>query len=220
MLNNLIQYIQNLAESVPLPLFALLGSFIEEIFAPIPSPMVMGLAGSIAKEQNRPFFYILLIAIIAAFAKTITSYIYYIIADKAEDLLLSRFGKFIGISHKEVEQLGKHFNGSLRDDFIIFIFRVLPIFPTPVVSAVCGLVKINMFSYLRASFLGFILRNLMFLYAGYMGIEILNEITEGSSVYDIVKYSLVLLLLIGPFASSEIISSVKPKLSGINASDT
>ena len=199
MINDIIMYLDQLARSIPLPVFAFLGSVIEEILAPIPSPMVMTLAGSIAKSQNQTFWYLIYISIFASFGKTIMSYVYYVIGDKAEDLLLSKFGKYIGISHKEVEQMGKHFNGSIRDDLIILVFRIVPILPTAVVSVVCGTVKMNLFTYLRATFIGFIFRSLIFLYIGYAGIATYQELSEGSSFTDVIKYVALILLLASPF---------------------
>mgnify|MGYP001603645139 FL=1 len=95
--------------------------------------------------------------------------------------------------------MGKHFNGSIRDDLIILVFRIVPILPTAVVSVVCGTVKINMFTYLRATFIGFIFRSLIFLYIGYAGIATYQELSEGSSFTDVIKYVALILLLASPF---------------------
>lgn len=199
MIRKLILYLENLASIVPLEIFSFFGSIIEEIFAPIPSPMVMTLAGSLASAQNKGFLFLFYLSVFASIGKTIMSYVYYVIGDKAEDILLSKFGKFIGITHKEVESLGKYFNGSIRDDLIILFFRVLPIIPTAIVSVVCGTIKINKFTYIRATFIGFIFRSLIFLYIGFAGISTYKELSHGSSFVDVIKYLAIITFLISPF---------------------
>ena len=134
MINNLIELIVNFAHTVPLEVFAFVGSVIEELVAPIPSPMIMTLAGSIAKAQNHHFMFLLWIALFASLAKTAMGYLYYILGDKSEDIVLKRYGKYIGVSHKEVESIGRHFNGTLKDDIIIFLLRAIPVLPTSIIS--------------------------------------------------------------------------------------
>ena len=147
-----------------------MGSILEEVLAPIPSPLVMMLAGTIAHARNHPLAYLLLLSILASIGKTLGSWVFYILADKAEDVVLSRFGKILQISHKEVENIGKHFSGGLKDDLVLFVLRALPIVPTSLVSLVCGLIKLDLRTYLRSTFFGYFIRSFIFLYLGYTGI--------------------------------------------------
>ena len=61
-----ISFLEQLAENVPVELFAFLGSFIEELIAPIPSPVVMTLAGTMVKSNGSPFWYLFVVAVIAS----------------------------------------------------------------------------------------------------------------------------------------------------------
>lgn len=179
-MEQIISLIKSLAYIIPLDVFAFIGSFVEEVIAPIPSPLVMTTAGSLTHSQNHTLLYLLWLALAASFGKTIASWLYYVVADKTEDLVLTRFGKFIGISHKEIESIGKHFNGTWRDDVVLLVVRALPIMPTSLVSVVCGFIKLNMRTYLQSTFIGYFIRSFIFLYIGYTGMatygNVQNEI--------------------------------------------
>ena len=156
-----------------------MGSFIEEVIAPIPSPFVMTLAGSIAESQGSPFWYLFIVAIIAAFGKTVGSILLYFIADKVEDVVLSRVGKFVGITHGEVEKFGQRFSGSKRDLLTLFVIRSTPIIPSAPISLVCGFIRINFRYFVVATFFGTIIRDFVYLYFGYTSIQAAQELMEG-----------------------------------------
>lgn len=170
-MGHLIQILENLAAQIPLPIFIIFGSLIEEIIAPIPSPLVMTLAGSIVRSQGLPQASIIIWAIIGAAAKTLGSWILYFLTDKIEDFVLSKFGRIVGITHRDIEGFGKYLNRGWRDNIILFLLRAVPIVPTAPVSVVCGLIKLNLQTYLVSTFLGNIVRNLFYLYFGYAGLE-------------------------------------------------
>jgi membrane protein DedA with SNARE-associated domain len=167
------------AQKVPVEIFTFAGAFIEEVLAPIPSPLVMTLAGSIAQAQEALFPFLMWLALVGAVGKTIGSWIIYVISDKAEDIMIKTFGKFIGVSHKEIESIGKHFYGDWRDDLILTIARALPIMPTAPVSIACGVIKMNMRSYLVGTFFGTYLRNVMYLWLGYASLASFESIMTG-----------------------------------------
>lgn len=163
------------AQTVPLELFSFVGTILEEIIAPIPSPFVMTSAGSIIAAQSRGLATIFLIAAIAAFGKTLGGLVFYFLADKAEDLVIKRFGRFIGFSHKEVESIGKHFNGTRADDFILIALRAIPVMPSTPISLVAGFIKLNLRTFIVSTFIGNYIRCLIFLYIGYEGLTALSE---------------------------------------------
>lgn len=174
-----ILILESWAARVPVELYSLVGAFIEEVIAPIPSPLVMGTAGSIAQAQGKGVAFLFILAIIGSIGKTLGGYLMYFIADKAEDLVLGKFGKFFGITHKEIEGIGKHFNGGWRDDLILFLIRLAPVVPSAPVSLVCGLIKINPRTFLVSTFAGTIIRNLFFLYLGFAGLSSFDSATSG-----------------------------------------
>jgi len=192
-LQGIIVYIESVSTKVPLEIFTFLGALSEEIIAPIPSPLVMTLAGSIASSQNKTFLFLLWLAFIGSVGKTIGAYVIYIITDKAEDFIVGKLGKILGVTHNEIERLGKQFDGTGRDYIFLFLLRFVPIVPTSPISIICGIIKIDLKKYLITSFSGYFLRNMIYLYLGYIGY---SSISQGfDSAESIIK--LLLALLIG-----------------------
>jgi membrane protein DedA with SNARE-associated domain len=187
------------AQEVPLELFIFAGAMIEEILAPIPSPVIMTLGGSIALAQNFPWVMLLWLALLGAIGKTLGSWLVYFVSDKAEDIVVGKFGKFLGVTHKEIESIGKYFYGDWRDDFIIFIARALPIMPTAPVSIACGVIKVNLRSYLVGTFAGTYVRNVMYLWLGFAGLASFESIMAGldtaESIVQVIMVAVMLVIL-------------------------
>lgn len=184
----IILWLENLAQQISVTQFVFIGSMVEEILAPVPSPLVMMLAGSIAASQASSLLFLLWLAIIGAFSKTIGSWVIYILADKGEDLLVGKFGKFLGVSKADTEGLGKFINNGKRDDLAIFLMRAIPVMPTAPVSVIAGLIKINLKNYLLSTFLGLVVRNAIYLYLGYAGLGTLESLSEGFDSLEKIGY--------------------------------
>lgn len=179
MINNISYYLESIASSLPVEIFATFGSFIEEIIALIPSPLVMVLSGTLAHAQDYPFAYIIVLALLGSIGKTVGAWILYILADKLEDFFVDKFGKFLGVSKNEVENIGKKLSGSWKDDVLLFVARAIPIIPSAPISIASGAIKLNKRTYITATLAGTFFRNLMFLYLGYVGVENYKEISQG-----------------------------------------
>ena len=183
-----ILWLENLAQQVSVTWFTLIGAFIEELIAPIPSPLVMTLSGSIAASQQRTVLFLLVLACIGSAGKTLGSYLIYLVADKAEDFFIDRFGRFLGVSHGDTEGLGKMFSQGRRDDVTIFLLRAIPIMPTAPVSVIAGLIKLNVRTYIISSFLGTIVRNMIYLYLGYTSLGAIESLMEGFDSLEKIGY--------------------------------
>lgn len=193
----LIDFVHQIAEAVPLPWFTAIASLAEEVIAIIPSPFVMTLAGSLAASLEHHWSYLILLAVIGAVAKTFGSWIIYIIADKAEDILIDKFGRVLGVSHQDTEGLGKLFNHGRRDDFIIFASRALPIMPTAPISVVAGLLKLNIKTYLLSTFFGLVLRNLFYLYVGFTSLGALESVNDNLDSLENIGYVVLFFAMFG-----------------------
>lgn len=187
-MQTLITWLESLAQQIPVTWFVLIGSFVEEVIAPIPSPLVMLLAGSISASQHSSLLFIFSLAIIGSFSKTFSSLIIYFLADKAEDVIVGRFGKFFGVSKNDTEGLGKFLGEGKRDDIAIFLMRAIPVMPTAPVSIIAGLIKIKLSTYLISTFFGLIVRNVIYLYLGYMSIGALDSLNEGFESVEKIGY--------------------------------
>lgn len=169
LLQPLLEIVENVSTRVPLEIFTFFGALLEEIIAPIPSPLIMTLAGSIADSQGMPIMYLIVLALIGAFGKTIGALVIYVLSDKAEDIIVNKFGRFLGVSKHEIENIGKHFDGDKKEFFFIVLLRFVPVVPTAPISIISGILKINLKRYLLATFLGLAFRNIIYLYLGYVG---------------------------------------------------
>lgn len=189
--------LKNSANYLPLEISSFLGGLIEEIVAPIPSPFVMAAVGSSAFAQNREIIFLVWLALLGSAGKTLGAWVIYFIADKLEDLVVGKFGRFLGVSHQEVEGVGKHFKGGWKDDFILFILRALPIVPSSPISVVCGIIKINLRTYLVSTLAGNFFRNLVYIYLGYSGISAYQSVLSGLDNTESMIQVLVFMSLVG-----------------------
>ncbi|MEK7101297.1 MAG: hypothetical protein AAB921_04355, partial [Patescibacteria group bacterium] len=97
------------AQAMPLPLFALIASFVEEVIAPIPSGAVLLLIGSLAQLQSYSLVALLFLVLLAAAGKLIGALVIYVVADRAEDIVMARFSRFFGVTHEDIEKFGARF---------------------------------------------------------------------------------------------------------------
>ncbi len=165
---------------IPLALIVFVGSIIEEIFPPLPSPLLLIIAKMTTHNQKFSILYMLLLASIAAFGKTIGSLFLYFLADKTEDLIIGRFGKLFNLSHKDVENIGRRFTGSWKDTIILIFLRSVPIIPATPVSLVCGIIKLNIRTFLISTFIGSLIRIFLLLYLGITAYRSLETNTENT----------------------------------------
>lgn len=195
LLESMIQMLHQLAGVVPLPIFTVVAAFVEEVIAPIPSPLVMTLAGSLAASAGEPVTFLLWLALIGGISKTVGSWVVYLLADVGEDIVLGRFGKYLGISHAEVEAFGSHLNKGRRDGLVIFLLRAIPIIPTAPVSLVAGLIKIHLRTYLIYTFFGTLVRNILYLYFGYTSLQAAASLSEGFESLETIGYVVIAVMM-------------------------
>ena len=193
MFTHLEEILLSFAHSLPLEAFVLIASFVEEVVAPIPSPTVMVLAGSFARVQEYMMPALIVLALIGAVGKTIGAIVVYYITDKAEDVVMNKFGKFFGVTHEDVEKLGKKLGNGFRDYILLTTLRALPFMPSVVVSVGSGLLKVPIKLFIISTFLGTIIRDGFYLYAGYVGATALFAIINQSSSLETVVEVLVVL---------------------------
>lgn len=165
------------AAHVPLGWFVLAGSFLEEFISPIPAMFVTGLAGSIALIRHEAWWYLGFLAILASLGKTSGAYLYYLFGDKGEDMLIGRVGKWFGVTHADVERVGKRFTGQhWKDGGALFLTRVLPFMPTTPFSVAAGIFKMDIRIYILVTLVGYFIKDLGYLFVGYFGLARLSTL--------------------------------------------
>jgi membrane protein DedA with SNARE-associated domain len=172
MIENLTTYLESLAQQLPLPLFAFIGSIIDEIIAIVPSPFVPITTGTLVYQRGGAIPLLLLVALTGTIGKTMATLLTYWVADKVEDSLTSsRLGRVLGVDKNEIEKYGKYLDGSGKDEIIMIILRALPFIPTLPVSVIAGLVKLNIVSFIATTFIGTYLRFMFYLVLAYEGVR-------------------------------------------------
>ena len=169
-------WLRHLSTVVSLPWFVLVGSFAEEVISPIPSLLVMGTAGTIAFARGLSVWYLLLLSCVGNIGKTAGAYIYYVIGDKLEDLVVPRYGRYFGVTHRGVEEIGRKFTGTWKDAALLFFLRAIPFFPTTTVSVVCGILKMRLSEYLVLTFSANFLKDFAYLLVGYAGLAAIGRL--------------------------------------------
>jgi membrane protein DedA with SNARE-associated domain len=168
----------SLVEKVPLELFTFVASFIEEVIAPIPSAGVLIITGSFAALQDRSVVDLIPLVLVAALGKSLGAIIVYFFSDKLSRYFFSRFGSLLKVSDEEIAQFGARITGTTRDYLVLTACRALPIVPSSAVSVGCGVLKIPFRLFIITTVIGTIVRDSVFIYAGYTGTDFLRQLTE------------------------------------------
>lgn len=197
--SQLIVYLESLATQVPLEVFTFFGTILEEILAPIPSPFVMTITGSIAQAQGHLLAYLIVVAVIGALGRVVGTSFLYLVADVAEDVVVGRFGGFLGVSHREITQIGSRFDGTARDYLTLIVLRSIPVMPSSPISVVCGLIALNFRVFAIGTAIGSVFRNLFFLYIGYTGLAATESFMEGLQSVETLVQIVFVLTLVGGF---------------------
>lgn len=153
-------------ENLKFNFFVFTGSIIEEIFPLLPSPLFIVIAKIAKSAQSYSLLYLFVISTIAALGKTVGAVLLYVLGNKGENIIISRFGKFFNISHTDVQNIGARLKKGIKDVIILLVFRVVPIIPTTPVSFVCGIIKIDFYTFLITTFFGFFVRIMIIFYIG------------------------------------------------------
>ena len=186
---------EHYAKSMPLELLSFGGALVEEIVAPIPSPIVMATVGSFAAAQHVSYLSLFGLAIVGSVGKTLACLFFYLLADKGEDFVVGKFGKYLGITHKEIEGFGKRLNNDWRDDVLLLTLRAIPVMPSTPISVVSGLIKLKLSTFIWTTFVGTIIRNCLFLLLGYTSISSYESIASGLGSIESVVQILLLVIL-------------------------
>jgi membrane protein DedA with SNARE-associated domain len=196
MIHAIIAWLQHLSEVVSPSSFVLIGGFVEEIIAPIPSPLVATLGGSIAAAQQLGWTGVFILCAFSTLTKTIGTIPFYYLGNKFEKIGIKRFGKYIGVSQADIDGLKTFFVGKRKDNLLVILFRFIPAMPSTPITIICGMLSIDLWTYFLATYIGFYFRNILFFYIGYTGISTLKDVTEGvGTAESVVKVLLLIAIL-------------------------
>lgn len=161
MIETSLLFIQN--HILPLGAFGVfLGSFLEEVIAPIPSAVIQLASGFIFVQgpiSLSNFFRLFLFVIVpASVGVTFGSIFVYGLAFYFGKATLIKWGKWFGLVWNDVVKIQNKFENSVFDGWALIISRAIPIIPSVAISAFSGLIRINLKKYLIYTFFGTLVR--------------------------------------------------------------
>jgi membrane protein DedA with SNARE-associated domain len=174
-------FVTSLAHSLPLEIFVLLGSFLEEVVAPIPSPSIMVIAGSFGAVQGYTYAGIAGLVLFASIGKTLGGIVMYYLAAKIKDVAIPFAGKYLGVTEEDIQKFGARFQGRIRDYAVYIFFRAVPIIPSILLSFGSGVIRLPMRLFIIGTFIGTIIRDSFYVIVGYEGTSVFRHILSNTS---------------------------------------
>jgi membrane protein DedA with SNARE-associated domain len=119
-----------------------LGSIIEEVVAPIPSTIVVFSAGVLLAGDLTGADAIRTVALSvmlpASAGIALGSLFPYYLARLGEEVLLHRWGKYLGLDATLVEKAKGWMQKTKRDEWLLFFARAVPVLPSVAISVTAG----------------------------------------------------------------------------------
>ena len=122
--------------------------FLEACCIPIPSEITFGFAGVLAGEGR---LNIVAVIIVGTLAELIGSFVSYTVGRVAERPLVSRFGRYLLITERDIDRAERFLAG--RGVWAVPVGRALPVVRT-FISIVAGFVKVPLMMFALLSLLG------------------------------------------------------------------
>ncbi len=163
MIDQLVVYIQSLIAAYG-AWGVFLATMIEEIIAPIPSPIVPLAAGfflitpeltSLAHVLVKIFF---VIAIPVTTGIAIGSACVYAIGFFGGKPLLDRTKKWLGFGWEDVQKVETRLRKGKKDEWVLFFLRMIPIVPGVAISGLFGIMRYPFYKFITITILGAFLR--------------------------------------------------------------
>ncbi len=138
-------------------------TILEEVIAPIPSPLVSLAGGFFLLSHNILWLPTLqdafiLIAIPVAIGVSLGSTAVYALGYFGGKPILEKWGKWLGLQWDEVEKTKKKLTLKKGDEVVLFGLRLLPLVPGVAISGFCGIVRYRFFNFIIVTFFGSLCR--------------------------------------------------------------
>lgn len=185
-----------------------LTTLIEEIVAPIPSPLVPLTAGFFLLPKGEAVAFVsgqalFVIALPVAVGIVIGSLAVYGIGYWGGKPMIEKNKRWLGLDWKDVEKMEQKIIDGKGDEITLFMLRVLPIIPGVAISGFCGIVRYPLRVFVVVTFLGAFVRAVILgVFGWYVGVVYLEYITIISNIekYVLAGALLFALLFLARFA--------------------
>ena len=138
--------------------------FIENVFPPIPSELIMG-AGGIAVARGSMKFWPLLVA--GTFGSTLGNYLWFLVGDRLGyrrlEPFVRRYGRWLTMRWSDVENATGFFHR--HGQWVVFAMRFSPFLRT-MISLPAGLAHMRHWKFLAFTFAGAAVWNTLLIYGG------------------------------------------------------
>lgn len=195
-----IQFIHSFSEIVPITVFVFFGGIIEEVIAPIPSPVIMTFAGTVLSESNASNWYLLYIGFLGAVGKTLGSVVLYYLGYYLEVLFIEKFGAYFGLSKEKFHFYADKITNMKFPVFWIAILRSAPFIPSAPFSGLFGIIKFDLKYFFIGSLIGNFIRDSFYTFLGFYSFKNLEKIMNNfESLDSIITLFLIMVCLFGIF---------------------
>jgi membrane protein DedA with SNARE-associated domain len=177
-----------------------LASVIEEVVAPIPSALIMMAAGFLfvsgPVDTQSILNLIFYVALPAGIGVSLGSLVVFYMAWLGGRPVVEKFGKWLGLSWRDVEMFNYRLKNSKSDEIMIVSARILPIVPSVAVSALCGFLRMGLRKYLVLTFTGMFVRGLILGAVGWQTGNLYHKYAESiNRLEGIIFFSIAVIIL-------------------------
>ena len=162
----------------------------ESTCIPIPSEVVVPYGGVLAAQGHVQLWAVI---VVATLANLVGCSIAYIVGRYGGRALFVRYGRYVGVSHRHLEQADEWFDR--RGEVTVFFTRMMPGVRT-FISLPAGIMKMNVGKFLLYSFLGSIPWNAGLAYLGYVFGANWDHLQGQFSRYNTIFYAVFALAVI------------------------
>lgn len=140
--------------------------FLENLFPPIPSELIMPLAGFTVAQGKLEFIYVILAGVVGTVAGSLPwYYVGKLLGEENLQRLADRYGKWLGISSRDIAKATRWFDR--HDAQAVFLCRLVPGVRT-LISIPAGISDMPLLPFLVYSTFGTLLWVGLLTYAGYI----------------------------------------------------
>jgi len=166
---------------------------IETIFPPIPSELVLPLAGYSAFNNGATLFETIIVGFIATLGSTTGAIVIYLLARKMGRYAVPKFGKYILIDQDKLEKIEKWFEK--HGTKAVFFARMTPGM-RELISIPAGLSKMNFIKYVVFTFAGSLIWSTSLTLLGYFfGTKVLGQNNGSNNISQIFNYVAIIVIL-------------------------
>ena len=166
---------------------------LETVFTPVPSEVVMPLAGwMLVKARGLEPTYVLLAGLYGGLGSTAGSALIYGIGAWGGRPLLYRYGKYLLISHHDLDIAERWF--TKYGELAVFFSRLMPVVRS-LISLPAGIVRMSVLKFLLFTFAGSVIWSTALAFAGYQLGEHWEQVRSIMRPFDLPILALIVILI-------------------------